>query len=163
MAEIIHVAGACHIQIASPEDSGSILDLGYSMSGVEITERVMTYEVMGDQNGGDRGSPIDIQYMSELHTIRMLLTKWDETVMAAVRAGLAGGTQGTVGAAGTLYFANNKAWRLILNSPTLPRNYVRVLFQEPKELNKGTKHSQALIVATAYKNASSVMWNTSVS
>jgi hypothetical protein len=163
MAEVIHVAGPVHIQFASPEDASSLQDLGFSLSGVEITEKIHFHEVHGDENGGDHGPPIDVQYMGEVHTIRMTLTKWDEDSMAQIRAGMAGGTQGVPGAAGSLYFAGNKAWRLVLNCPNGPRNYPRVIFQEPKHLNKGTKHSQALIVATAHKNGSGVLWNSSIS
>lgn len=158
MAMTIQVDLASLIRIASPA-AGSLEDLGYTMNGTEITEQVYTYPVMGDQNGGDAGPPIDVQYMGEIHIIRLLLTKYDEAVINKIRAGLAGGTAGTPGTKGTLYFQQTSAWRLLVNTTNRPRNYTRVIFSEPKEINKGTKHSQALVVARAYEDASGVLYN----
>ena len=158
MPVTIQVDLAALIQIASPA-SGVLESLGYTMNGGEITERLFPYNVHSDENGGDAGPPVDIQYMGEMHIIRLLLTRYDEVVINKIRAGLAGGTAGTPGAAGSLYFQELKAWRLLINTINRPRNYTRVVFTEPKELNKGTKHSQALVVAHAYKDANGVLYN----
>lgn len=158
MAATIIVDGLATIKIASPA-SGSLDTLGYTMNGAEITERVYPYNVYTDENGGDAGPPVDIQYMGEVHQIRLLLTKYDNAILNKIRAGLAGGTAGTPGTAGTLYFQGTSAWRLLIHSVSDPRNYTRVVFTEPKEVNKGTKHSQALVIATAYKDGSGVLYN----
>lgn len=161
MAAAIVVAGLSTIKIAAPA-SGSLETLGYSENGVEFVENVMTLPVHGDENGGDAGPPIDVQYMGEWHQVRILLTKYDEAVIDKVRAGLAGGTAGTPGTAGTLYLAGTSAWRLLIHSVTDPRNYLHAIFDMPKELNKGTKHSKALIVARCFKNAAGVIYNETV-
>ena len=162
MANTIQVDGLATIKIASPA-AGSLETLGYTINGVEITEQVFTEEVKGDENGGDPGPPIDIQYLGEVHTIRMTLTKYDEAVLNKVRAGIAGGTAGTISTSGTLYFQGTVAWRLLIHSVNRPRNYINVVFQEPKEINKGTIHSKAIIVAKAYYGAAGVIYNATTS
>lgn len=152
MAATIQVDGLATVKIASPL-GGSLETLGYTENGVEITEQLYTGPVHGDENGGDQGPEIDIQYFGEMHIIRMTFTKYDETVIDKVRAGLAGGTAGTPGTAGSLYIQGGVSWRLLIHSVNRPRNYVNVIFDQPKEINKGTKHSKATIVARAFRAA----------
>ena len=164
MAVDIKVDGLATIKIASPL-GGTLETLGYTENGVEITERIFTGEVHGDENGGDQGPPIDEQYFGEMHIIRMLFTKYDETVIDKVRAGVAGATAGTPGTSGTLFIQGGVSWRLLIHSVNRPRNYVNVWFSEPKEINKGTKHSKALVVAKAYRLAgvSGAIYNSTTS
>lgn len=162
MAVQIMVDGLAVVKIASPA-AGSLETLGRTENGVEITEQLFTGDVRGDANGGDQGPPIDIQYFGEMHLIRMLLTSYDEDVINKVRAGLAGGTAGTPGTAGSLYFQGTLAWRLLIHSTNRPRNYLNVVFSEPKEINKGTKFSRALVIAKAYVNSAGVIYNSTTS
>ena len=150
MATTIQVDGLATIKIASPF-GGTLETLGYSENGVEITERQFTGDVHGDENGGDQGPPIDIQNFGEEHIIRMTLTKYDEAVIDKIRAGLAGGTAGTPGTSGSLYIQGGLAFRLLIHTVNRPRNYVQVVFTEPKEINKGTKHSKAMLVGRAVR------------
>lgn len=156
MALTIQVDGKALIQIASPAN-GTLEDLGYTMNGVEITENLYVGDVSGDENGGEEGPPIDIQYFGQVDVIRMLFTKWDEAVLNKIRAALAGGTAGTPGVSGTLYFQGAVSFQLKINTANRPRIYRNVIFREPKEINKGTKHSRAMIVATAYKDANGIL------
>ena len=158
MAITIQVDGPALIKIASPA-AGSLDSLGYTENGADIEEQLFPYNVVGDQNGGDAGPPIDIQYMGEMHRIRLLLTTYDEAILNKIRAGLAGGTAGTPGTAGTLYFQDTKAFRLLIHTTNRPRNYGRVVFTEAKSINKGTKHSKALVTALAYKDGSGVLYD----
>jgi hypothetical protein len=160
MPNSIQVDGLATIKIASPA-GGTLEELGLTINGVEITEQIFTEEVKGDENGGDAGPPIDVQYLGEMHVIRITMTKYDETVLNKIRAGLAGGTAGTVGTSGTLYMQGTSAFRLLIHTPNRPRNYINVIFQEPKEVNKGTIHSKATIIGRAYYGANKVMYNTS--
>jgi hypothetical protein len=87
----------------------------------------------------------------------MLLTKYDEAILNKLRSrlnnGVSFGTQGGYGwppSAGTLLFQGGFFFRLLINNPTNPRNYLNAVFREPHEFNKGTKHSQAMLVATCY-------------
>lgn len=159
---VVIVAGPAIIKIAAPA-AGTLDTLGYTRDGAQITEHVMTGDVPGDENGGDQGPPIDVQYFGEMHLIRCLLTKYDETIADKIRAGLAGGTAGTPGTSGSLYFQGTLAWRLLIHSTNFPRNYTRVVFQEPKEINKGTKFSSLMIVGRAYKDGSGVLFNATTS
>lgn len=152
MATTIQVDGLAVIKIASPL-GGSLETLGYTENGAEITEQVYEGMVFGDENGGDQGPEIDKQYFGEKHIIRMLLTKYDEAVADKIRAALAGGTAGTPGTAGTLYIQGGVSFRLLVHTTNRPRNYPNVTFNQPKEINKGTKHSKLLIVAEAIRAA----------
>lgn len=162
MAIAIQLAGLTNIRVCTT--GGALATLGYSMNGVEISEEILTEPVYGDENGGEGGQPIDFQYLGEIHTIRMTLTKYDETVLNTIRAGIAGGTAGTPGTAGTLYFQGSVYWRLLLHSVATPRNYLTALFTDAKEVNLGTKHSKAIVTAKCYRAAAAaVMYNATTS
>lgn len=154
MPESIQVDGVAICKTCTT--GGTLATLGRSKNGVHITEHLFTGEVHGDDNGGEEGPPIDVQYFGEIHVARLELTKYDETVIDTVRAGLAGGTAGTPGTSGTLYFQGAAYWRLLIHSTSRPRNYLRAIYKEPKEINKGTKFSTAIVVATCYKDATVV-------
>lgn len=158
MAEQIQVDGVAVIKIASPAN-GTLETLGKTINGAEVTERLFTEEVKGDENGGDPGPPIDIQMLGEIHIVRLTLSKYDEAILNKVRASLAGGTAGTPGTSGTLYFQDSKSWRLLIHTTNRPRNYTNVIFREPKEVNKGTIHSKATIIAECHKDANGVLYN----
>ena len=153
MARTVVVAGLAIIKV-NTGDADALEELGITLDGAQITEQTFTYDVRTDEFGGDAGPPADQQYMGEIHQIRLLMTKWDTAVGNKVGP-LKGGTAGTPGAPGTLMFAN--AYRLLIHSPNFPRNYHRVLFKEPRELNKGTKHTQWLLVGTAYEADNGIM------
>jgi len=158
----IQVDGKALIRVATPA-SGALEDLGYSINGVTIRENLFTADVHGDEFGGEQGPPIDKQYFGEMHVIQMTMTRYDEAVLNKIRAGVAGGTQGVPGTPGTLYFQEFKTWRLVINSTSRPRNYLNVVFHEPKEINKGTQHSKAIITATAYiVAAGGTLYNTTI-
>jgi hypothetical protein len=157
MAKTIQVDGLALIQACTV--GGTLADLGYTINGAEITEQIFTEDVKGDENGGDPGPPIDIQYLGEKHIIRMTLTKYDEAELNKIRAGIAGGTAGTISTSGTLYFQGSVSWRLLIKTVNRPRNYINCVFREAKEINKGTVHSKAVIVAEAFYGASGVIYN----
>lgn len=159
MAITVQVDGLAVIKVDTGT-SNALESLGYTLDGSQITEQTFTHPVHSDEHGGDAGPPVDMQYMGEVHLIRLLLTKWDATVGNKIMP-IYGGTAGTPGTPGTLMFEN--AYRLLIHTTNRPRNYPRVLFYEPRELNKGTKHSQWLVVATAYKDDNGVIYNSTTS
>ena len=159
----IQVDGAALVRVATPAN-GTLEDLGYTADGCEITEQIYTHDVPTDLFGGEQGPPTDVQYMGEVHVIRLNLTKYDELVVNKIRAGLATGTAGTIGVPGSLYVQGGFSWRLLIGTPFRPRNYVNVIFgKEPKELNKGTKFSRTMVVATAYANSAGTLYNSTIS
>lgn len=158
MAESIQVDGVALIKCCTV--GGTLATLGRTINGVEITEQTFKDEVFSDENGGEKGPPIDIAGLGQVHIIRITMAKYDEAELDKVRAMLAGGTAGTPGTAGTLYLQGGVAWRLLIHSTNRPRNYLNVVFTEPKEINKGTIHSKATIIALAYKDpATGVLYN----
>lgn len=153
------VDGAALIRIAVPS-SGSLEDLGYTLNGPDTSFNSYFHDIHSDRQGGDEGPPIEVVFMGEIATITLRLVEWEATGLAKVLANrIAAGTQGTPGTPGTTMFANTKDSRLLINSTTNPYNFPRVIFRDAQEINKGTKHSQALIVATAYENGAGVLWN----
>lgn len=159
MAVQIEVKGPALIKIASPA-GGSLEILGYTNNGVEITEEIYTGRVDGDQNGGEEGPPLDLQYFGEVHIVQMTLTKFDKAVLNKIRASYAGATAGTPGTPGTLMFQDEKAFRLLIASTNDPRNYTNVVFHRPKTLNVGTKHQRAIVVAECHKHPTTgVLYN----
>jgi hypothetical protein len=162
MAATIQVAGLVTVK-ADTGSAHSLETLGYTENGVEIQENMFTYDVHGDENGGDQGPPIDVQNMGQVDIIRMTFTKWDDAVMAKIRPTAYGGTAGTSPTAGALAIQGSGTFRLLIDGVNFDRNYTTVIFREAKELNVGTKHSKAVVVAHGYKNASGVIWNTTMS
>lgn len=162
MAAAIQVAGLVTIQV----DTGSahaLETLGYSINGVEIEENIFTLPVHGDEHGGDAGPPIDIQYLGQVDTVRMELSKWDDAVLDRIRARLwnSGFTTPAAGQVlsaniGALFFGGGFYYRLALDAANsgFDRDYIRVIFQEPIIVNRGVKHSIARLTATCYREPS---------
>jgi len=164
MATQIHVAGPVTIKIASPA-AGTIDTLGLSQNGVDITEQKFTVPVHGDAYGGEQGPPIDIQHLGMIHIVRFTLTVYDSAILAKIRAVYAAATAGELGTMGQLAFQDTSAFRLLLDSTnaSFERNYTRVVFREPQEINMGTIHSKAMCVAECHANASGVIYNSTMS
>jgi len=139
--------------------SNALEDLGYSVDGVQIIERTFISDVYGDQNGGTDGPPIELQYMGQVDTVRMELSKFDDAVVDKIRPRLYGGTLGSSGTAGTLIAAGSLGFRLLIEPTTDPRNYLFAIPREPIEVNRGTKRSLLIMEWECHANASSVLWN----
>jgi hypothetical protein len=169
MPVTIQVDGATQIFIAAP-NNGSLEELGYTTDGCQIVENIFTTEVHSDEFGGESGPPADIQYLGEYHIVRLNLSKYDEAVANKIRASTAGGTAGTPATRGTLYRQDTKSWRLLIKTPNRPRNYLSVVFREPREFNKGTKFSQLRVEAHCFESTAptpgvvgGVLYNTTTS
>lgn len=158
MATAVSNAGLCTIKILIP--GGSLETLGYTRNGAEPTEEAFFIDVPGDENGGDEGPPIEIQYMGQIARIRVELTKFDVAVLAKVRKRIHTATLGTPATAGTLMFAGTKDFRLLLHSPNDPRNFPRVICRGAIESNNGTKWQSWSMEFEAHKDANGVLENT---
>ena len=162
MAATVQLFGTTQIGI-SLATSGSIALLGLSINGVEIEEQSFSEDIHGDQNGGEAGPPIEVVQHGEMHRIRMTLSKWDQTVANLIRANISGGSAGVPAPAGSLLFAGGSAFRLLLNNASYPRNYpIVAFFKEPRSINMGSRASQLVLVGTAYKNGSGVLWDSTI-
>jgi hypothetical protein len=161
MAEAIQVTGPVVVRVgAEGANLASLSLLGYTRNGAEMSQQGFFLDVPGDEYGGDDGPPIDVQYMGETATIRLELTKWDATVAAEVEARLQGGTGGTPGVPGTLMFGGSVSWRVLLDTTSGDRNFLRCFPREVIELNKGTRFSTLVVVFEAHEGAGGVLWNT---
>ena len=161
MAAAVRNAGLCTVKVQFPGDS--IETLGYTRNGAEVSEHAYHEDVAGDQNGGDAGPPIDVQYLGATAHIRLDMTKVDIAVMAKIRARLDGATFGTPSTPGTFMFSGTKDFRLILDSPNDPRNFPRVIARNEISSNNGTKYQSWSLELEAHKNDSGVLENTTVS
>jgi hypothetical protein len=139
--------------------SQALEELGYTRQGADIRDQAFFLDVPGDENGGDQGPPIDIQYLGEIAIIRLELTKWDETVAAKVRSRLASGTEGQPGTAGTFMFQDSKTIRVLVEPTTGPMNFPRAFLRREWEINKGTRYSTLVLEFEAHKDASGDVYN----
>lgn len=136
-------------------DYGSgLTDLGWTANGVDVAHEVFTADVPGDQNGGEQGPPIDIQYFGEINRITLDLTKYDPDVLEAIRARLPGGTPGTPGTAGHLFLAGTLFMRVVLSSTNRSRNFPCCIPRSALEINKGSRFSRARFQFEAHKHPS---------
>lgn len=161
MAVAIQVTGPALIKVGTGAAS-ALENLGYTRNGAEIVAEGYWINVPGDENGGDDGPPIDVQFVGETARIRLELTKWDVTVAAEVESRFKDGTGGTPGTAGTLMFSGSKAMRLVIVPTTGGRNFPRAFPRFAIELNKGTRFSTFVVEFEAHKDAAGVLWNTTV-
>jgi hypothetical protein len=152
--------GAAQVKVAIPGvASGALQELGYGEDGIEIVRTAFWANVHGDQNGGTEGPPIDVQFLGEIATIRMVLTKFDITVATAVACRTAAGTSGTPAAAGTLMFEESKAMRLLINTPNRPINFPRAFVRGTNEINKAVKFQKFILEWECHKDANGVLFN----
>lgn len=171
MAEAIQVPGAVHILIAIPGQT--LAGLGWSNNGVSIIEEKFHENVHGDQNGGDGGPPIDIQYYGEIHRIRLELITFDEAVKKALLAVVSNGTPGIRPEPGTLMLASGSYFRCLLRprafeingDVTHLRNYPRCFVRGQPEFNSGSKHMRATLELECHApsgpgDATKALWNT---
>lgn len=162
MAAAVIVAGKVLIRTGSGS-ADALEDLGYSINGVRIFEDVFTGDVPGDENGGDAGPPIDIQYFGQVDRIEIEMSKFDAAVIAKIAPRLKGGTAGTVGTPGTLFGAGSKFFRLLLTSTNFTRNYLAAVPRAPIEANWGTKFTSLRLMFDCYALGGTTLYNTSTS
>lgn len=155
---IVQVAGLAVIEVNTAAGNGLEV-LGYTQDGAEIEFEGKYIDVPGDENAGLEDLPVDVQFIGELAIIRLRLTKWDDLVGNKIRALTLGGTAGAPAAVGSLMFNGQLAYRLVINCPTNPYNFNRVVFRQPHSINKGNKYSTWNVQATAYKDANGVLYN----
>ena len=160
MAEIIQVAGACECKIQMTNFASDVITtLGFTRNFGEIRTEARFLDVPGDENGGDDGIPIDIQYLGEIAIVRLELTKYDTAAANAVRARLDNATFGTNAAIGTLMFGATKTMRVILDTPSLPHNFPLCIPNGAIEIGVGTKYSTLILEFTAYPDSNGLLFD----
>ena len=163
MAEAVVVPGAALIRV----DTGSASALetvGYTRNGAEVIREGYFLDVPGDQNGGDDGPPIEIQYLGEIARVRLELTKWDSAITAKFEQRLKGSvTVGTPATTGGLMFAGGFTYRLLIQTTLLIRNFTRAFPRAAFEINQGTKWAAFICEFECHKDGSGVLFNTTTS
>ena len=175
MARQVNVYGFADILVAT---SGTTYeDLGTTRDSPQITSNGFFLDIHNDENGGEAGPPVEIQYMGETANIRLELTKYDPAVAAKLEDHFANtGTPGVPAAPGTLMFTasqlsvgNGGAIGLKVACTTviqgsgntatpLVRTYKRCVIHDPIEVNRGTKFSTFTCNITAYKDKDGNLW-----
>jgi hypothetical protein len=158
MAHAVNVAGPAEVKVGTGS-AGALESLGYTRQGADVRNQGFFIDVPGDQNGGDQGPPIEVQYLGEIARIRLEMTKWDEAIAAKIRTRLLAGTEGTPGAAGTLMFGDSKTVRVTLSTTTGPMNFPRCFIRGEWEINKGTRYSTLVVEFEAHKDSTGVLYN----
>lgn len=164
MAVVSHVAGLATVKINDGTGPG-LQTLGYTRDGVEISEETFWGDIPGDERGGEQGPPVEIQWFGAIARVRCELTKWDDAVATLVRAAIPSNTAGSPyssSGAGTLVFSGTKYFRLLIASPTEPRNFIVAIPRSNNEINKGTKFSTQVFEFECHADSSGVLWNTAV-
>jgi hypothetical protein len=165
---VVHVYYPCDVFVGLQGVAQTSLKyLGHTRNGAEIEIREFTGDVPTDENAGEEGPPTDIQFFGAMATIRLDLTKYDDTAISAIRQHLAdsfavpraGWLPSEVG---RLKISGTEMYRLLIrgtfnadHTKLTPEqaaiwNFPRCMFAEPKPVNVGSKFSSALLVATAY-------------
>ena len=181
---VVNVDGLATVKVQNalwtpPSGSlGALAELGVTIDGVHITEFTNEIPVYTDEDGGpESGVPSDLQDFPDIHVVRMVLSKYDPNVLDTLRAGVTAtsetdstaiaGTLGRRRIPGYLKRQGSAYFRLLIHTPNNPRNYLAAVIREPREINKGTKHSQAIVVATCFDwvtvSGNRVLYNTTTS
>jgi len=163
MPASVHNHGKCTVKVNTGA-SGALEILGYTRNGADVSEEAFWIDVPGDENGGDSGDPIDIQYLGEMARVRLELTKFDPLVLTKVmkRLNAAGKTAGSVGTVGQFVFATAVEFRLVLDTPVEPKNFYRAVPRAPTQRNMGVRFTMKVLEFDCYKNNNGVIWDSDI-
>jgi hypothetical protein len=125
------------------------LPLGFSENGVDVSEETRSMPVHSDETGGQAGNEFDFQEMGERHVLRIVLSRWEATVLERMKKPwpLAPGEvfdPGVPPRVGALRFVEGGFFRLVMLGETSCRVYGKCFLpNEPRTVNVGTRHSLA--------------------
>ena len=150
---IAHVnVGLIHVKIAYPFNS-TLVTLGIAHDQIQISEQKFFHEAHSDANGGQSGPPTELQYLGEIHTVRMRLAAFTASSVNLLRK-LTNTTLGTIDQAQIGAFQlTNYSVRLLLDTPTESDalNYLCAMPQTPMEIGVGTKYSEWDVQFTCHR------------
>jgi len=115
--------------------------LGYSIDGVDIELIPKHNDVPIDVFGGSKGTPGDVQILSEEAVISCVLIAWDWSVLnSALANSRAVGTTGLLATSGTLLGANSYLKSLLIGSPIdgVPWRFASTYVVSPSRFNPAT-------------------------
>jgi hypothetical protein len=180
----IHVPGAAEIWIAQADlgggsggtEAGKPRPVGYSRNGVTITYEDFWIDVPGDEHGGDDGPPIDVQHLGRIARVRIELTKFDTTAVAAIKARVAntlfgrpvpiaasGSDPPAARPPGTLMFTNSYTMKLTIRAvrgDAEVHHFPRAFLRAAIDLNVATKFQSPILEFECHKDSDGVLENT---
>lgn len=166
MAQLFHVNGEAQIKTTAGGATNTVLGVTVPM-GVHIRIRHHNKPVYRDTEG--REHEADAIQLLQTAIITAQLIFYDDAQLDYVRAPLAGGTGGTMAAAGTLIGAGSKYYRVLVLSPidSHPWNFPTCRALDAQEASFGIEESvwNVTWLAVAYSastgsTANRVLWNT---
>ena len=172
MADLVHLPGATKVYVDhdGSQTSNTYHLLGYTINGVEITHETFMSDVPGDQNGGDEGPPIEIQYFGQIARVRLECSKWDETIasyIASRHQNVNFNPAATTQTVGTLMSASAKTMALYLHAsvaglgqgPLVGNVHFPVAIpRSPIEFNKGSKFARLMLEFECHQS-NGVLWD----
>ncbi len=153
--------GKATIRTGTANSDGELETVGYTRNGADLTTEGFWIDVPGDENGGDSGPPIEIQYIGEMARVRIELTKFDQSVIDRIMRKLntITKTAGQIATPGTFVFLNNYHFRLVIDTPTEPRNFYVAVPRAPTQRNMGVRFTMKVLEFDCYQNANGVLWD----
>lgn len=163
--------------------AGALVDLGYSVNGVDIQEKEFIEPVKSDRYGGSGGADVDVQILGLGADISMELSDFDPEVMIRLQSRMPLNTdfnadQGKVPTPGTLMFQSGGIFRLLLQGvldtaalaatpgieDTLmtPRNYPFCRVSNVIGYQVGSPYCRPTLRVEAYqglKNSDVIVWD----
>jgi hypothetical protein len=160
MAITVHNHGLASIKVGTGS-AGALEALGFTRNGADVSEEGFWIDVPGDQLAGDSGPPIDIQYVGEMARVRLELTKFDTAILAKVmkRLNEVAKVTGAHGTIGRFLFLNALTYRLVIDTPTEPKNFLRAVPRAPTQRNMGTRFTMKVLEFDCYADDSGVIYN----
>jgi hypothetical protein len=175
MSATVIVPGATPISVGTGS-TNALQQLGFTVSGTQITAEKLMEDVPGDQGGGEGGIPIEIQYFGMLHRVHLELSKVDPAILTKLESAInTNGTLSTITAGnspvpGSLMLANSAYFRLLINPPnqsSLIRNYPIAIPREAHVLGPvGTKWLRVVMDWICYPDLTQtppLLWNSTTS
>lgn len=144
--------GLIHVKIAYPFN-GTLVSLGTAHDQIQVTERKFWHEAKSDAGGGQNGPPQELQYLGEIHVVRMRLAGWTGSSVALLRK-LTNTTLGTIDQAQVgAFMLTSSSVRLLLDTPSAgdAMNYWCAMPEQPMEIGVGTKYSEWDIQFTCHR------------
>ena len=130
--------------------ANALYEAGYTRNGAEIRVQPFMVDCHSDDRGGEQGPPGEIQHLGTIVHIRAELSRFNNgavrggvtqpSVIQALEALAANWATATnaMGIPGTMCFAEGLTVRVVIDSPSDPRDYPLCIVRQPVQYNKGT-------------------------
>lgn len=125
--------------------------LGVTESGVQISYNTKTHRVNCDDMGGSEGDPAELLVMGGQATIRGVMVKVNESVLADLRSGLYNTAEGSLPIPGTPLFAGGFGFGVTIVGAVTGYYFPKCeLASQPREWNVSSQETKTSFSFTAY-------------